>query len=76
MKQTDLVEIKIGRKYVRSHRTTTGAQIRELGGVHETHDLFQIVYAEGDVLIGDTDLVRCVEGTKFFFAPKYINVGA
>ena len=71
----EMVEIKIGRKYVQAFRKMTGSQLRELGGVHERHDLFQVRPLEGDVLIGDMDVVRCVRGTTFFYTPKHINAG-
>lgn len=55
----------------------TGRELKQLGGVAPTFDLFLITPGpESDRLIGDDDSVDLKPGTRFVSAPRDLNPGS
>ncbi len=75
-KQTK-ISLHIDRQHVFADKTPmTGAELKHLGGVNSTYDLFLVQPGPGDdQLIGDGDLTPLKDGMHFVSAPRDLNPG-
>jgi len=56
--------------------TMTGLQLKQLGGVQDDHDLWQVVPGQADdIKIDDSQVVELSNGMKFISALKELNPG-
>lgn len=71
-------QIQIDRVHYTVHkREMTGAEIRQVPpkAIGPDRDLFEVVPGGTDRKIGDNEIVKIHNGTRFFTAPAQINPG-
>lgn len=70
-------EIQIdGRTYPVAAAKLTGLEIKELGGIAPTDQLFERQEPGGDLPVSNEDVVEIRSGEKFYHLPGSITAGA